>query len=157
MSGEDVTADFVVVDEVEPVIYDVGSGNSGGDAQHTQSVLGGASGGNIVESVGQTGNVPDELQSPVSVTGARAVVVFQNPSSAHSVGSNSQSANNGDFGLSYNEQYNSPEDSLMRFRNLNEIYENTSEIDLIEDSDVEAMLAIMEEPTYYIEAAGDEN
>jgi len=45
----------------------------------------------------------------------------------------------------------------MRFRNLNEIYENTSEIDLIEDSDVEAMLAIMEEPTYYIEAAGDEN
>ena len=32
MSGEDVTADFVVVDEVEPVIYDVGSGNRGGDA-----------------------------------------------------------------------------------------------------------------------------
>jgi len=91
------------------------------------------------------------------VTGAGAVAVFQNPFSAHSVGSNSQSANNGDFGLSYDEQYNSPEDSLMRFRNLNEIYENTSEIDLIEDSDVEAMLAIMEEPTYYIEAAGDEN
>ena len=45
----------------------------------------------------------------------------------------------------------------MRFTNLNEIYENTSEIDLIEDSDVEAMLAIMEEPTYYIEAARDEN
>ena len=52
MSGEDVTADFVVVDEVEPVIYDVGSGNSGGDAQQTQSVLGGASGGNTVESAG---------------------------------------------------------------------------------------------------------
>ena len=101
--------------------------------------------------------MPDELQSPVSVTGAGAVAVFQNPFSAHSVGSNSQSANNGDFGLSYNEQYNSPEDSLMRFRNLNEIYENTSEIDLIEDSDVEAMLAIMEEPTCYREAAGDEN
>ena len=47
--------------------------------------------------------MPDELQSPVSVTGARAVVVFQNPFSAHSVGSNSQSANNGDFGLSDNE------------------------------------------------------
>ena len=42
MSGEDVTADFVVVDEVELVIYDVGSGNSGGDAQQTQSVSGGS-------------------------------------------------------------------------------------------------------------------
>ena len=47
--------------------------------------------------------MPDELQSPVSVTGAGAVVVFQIPSSAHSLGSNSQSANNGDFGLSDNE------------------------------------------------------
>ena len=52
VSGEDVTVDFVVVDEVEPVIYDVGSGNSEGDAQQTQSVSGGASGGNIVESAG---------------------------------------------------------------------------------------------------------
>ena len=76
MSSEDVTVDFVVVDEVEPVIYDVGSGNSGGDAQQTQSVLGGASGGNTVESAGQTVNVPDELQSPMSVTGAGAVAVF---------------------------------------------------------------------------------
>lgn len=45
----------------------------------------------------------------------------------------------------------------MRFRSLNEIYENTSEIELIEDSDIEAMLAVMEEPTCYREAAGDEN
>jgi len=52
VSSEDVTVDFVVVDEVEPVIYDVGSGNSEGDAQQTQSVSGGASGGNIVESAG---------------------------------------------------------------------------------------------------------
>jgi len=52
VSGEDVTVDFVVVDEVEPVIYDVGSGNSEGHAQQTQSVSGGASGGNIVESAG---------------------------------------------------------------------------------------------------------
>jgi len=59
--------------------------------------------------------------------------------------------------LSDNEQYNSSEDSPMRFRNLNEIYENTSEIDLIEDTDVEAMLTIMEEPMCYREAAGDEN
>jgi hypothetical protein len=61
--------------------------------------------------------------------------------------------------LSDNEQHSSDsslEDSQLRFRNLNEIYENTTEIEMDVDSNVEAMLAIMEEPTCYQEAAGDE-
>jgi len=40
----------------------------------------------------------------------------------------------------------------IRFRNLNDIYDNTSEIDL-PDSDVEAMLLEVEEPSCYREAA----
>jgi len=40
----------------------------------------------------------------------------------------------------------------VRFRNLNDIYDDTSEIDL-PDSDVEAMLAEVEEPSCYREAA----
>jgi hypothetical protein len=40
----------------------------------------------------------------------------------------------------------------MRFRDLEEIYDDTSEVELV-DSDVEALLAETEEPTCYREAA----
>jgi len=49
----------------------------------------------------------------------------------------------------------SAEESPVRFKNLNEIYEMTEEIEL--DSDTKALLAIMEEPSCYKDAAGDEN
>ena len=42
-----------------------------------------------------------------------------------------------------------------KFRTLNEIYETTAEVEL--DSDQEALLVGMEEPTCYREAAGDVN
>lgn len=52
---------------------------------------------------------------------------------------------------------NSSEDSPLRYKNLSEIYENTTKVELSSDTDVEAMLAIMEEPTCYRDAAGDAN
>jgi len=42
-----------------------------------------------------------------------------------------------------------------RFRSLNEIYDETSEIELDSDSELSALLALMEEPANYKEAAGD--
>jgi hypothetical protein len=41
----------------------------------------------------------------------------------------------------------------MRFRNLDDIYDDTSEVELM-DSDVESMLVETGEPTGYAEAAG---
>jgi hypothetical protein len=54
--------------------------------------------------------------------------------------------------LPESEQY---DETPVMFKNLNEIYEMTNEVEL--DSDVEALLAVMEEPTCYKDAARDEN
>ena len=45
----------------------------------------------------------------------------------------------------------------VRFRSLSEVYENTDEVDLVSDSEVEvsALLAVMEEPSSYQQAVGD--
>jgi hypothetical protein len=43
----------------------------------------------------------------------------------------------------------------VRFRNLNEVYQDSVEVELTYDSEVEALLAVMEEPSCYQEAAGD--
>lgn len=48
----------------------------------------------------------------------------------------------------------SSEEQEERYRNLSDIYQNTSEIELMYDSDGEALLVEMEEPTNYAEAAG---
>jgi hypothetical protein len=49
------------------------------------------------------------------------------------------------------------EEELVRYKSLNEVYENTEEVELTSDSDVEiiVLLAAMEEPSSYQEAAGD--
>jgi len=41
----------------------------------------------------------------------------------------------------------------LRFRNLNEVYDETSEVDLASDLEFGALLAMMEEPSTYQEAA----
>ena len=79
--------------------------------------------------------------TPVSIGGQPA-----SAASGHGYGQHSNSL------LPNSQQY---DESPVRFRNLNKIYEMTKEIEL--DSDVEALLAIMEEPTCYKDAAGDEN
>jgi hypothetical protein len=43
----------------------------------------------------------------------------------------------------------------VRFRNLNEVYQDSIEVELTYDSEVEALLAVMEEPSCYQEAVGD--
>lgn len=148
--------------------FGVGSGSGSGVAQQTQLVSGGAITGNTEGSVSMTGNLPHELQSPGTGTDAGANAVIPASVNSHPVNSNVQASGSsgsvgGQFGLSDNEQYgsdlpdggNSSEDSPLRFRNLNEIYEDTSEVDLAMDSDMEAMLAIMKEPACYREVVGD--
>jgi hypothetical protein len=49
------------------------------------------------------------------------------------------------------------DDGPVRFRNLNEVYEDSVEVELIPDTEVDALLAVMEEPTNFRDAAGDEN
>jgi hypothetical protein len=43
----------------------------------------------------------------------------------------------------------------VRFRNLNEVYQDFVEVELTSDIEVEALLVVMEEPTYYQDVAGD--
>jgi hypothetical protein len=43
----------------------------------------------------------------------------------------------------------------VRFRNLNEVYQDSVEVELTSDVEVEALLAVMEEPTYYQDVVGD--
>jgi len=47
------------------------------------------------------------------------------------------------------------EDNPLQFRNLNEIYQDTMEVELVSDTEVQALLAIMEEPSCYREAVGN--
>lgn len=49
------------------------------------------------------------------------------------------------------------DETPVRFRNLNEVYQDTVEVELTSDSEVEALLAVMEEPSCYQDAAGDGN
>jgi hypothetical protein len=49
------------------------------------------------------------------------------------------------------------DDGPVRFRNLNEVYEDLVEVELIPDTEVDALLAMMEEPANFRDAAGDEN
>jgi hypothetical protein len=43
----------------------------------------------------------------------------------------------------------------VRFINLNEVYQDTMEVELTSDTEVDALLTVIEEPTSYQEAAGD--
>jgi len=130
----------------------------GEDAQQTVPESGGASGSSgsgtpivfscpqqhIARSATVSGAVVDvgaDVMTLVSIGGQPA-----SASSCHGYGQHSNSL------LPDSELY---DESPVRFRNLNEIYEMTEEIEL--DSDVEALLAVMEEPTCYKDAAGDEN
>lgn len=43
----------------------------------------------------------------------------------------------------------------LRFKNLNEVYQDSVEVELTSDAEVEDLLAVMEEPNCYEEVAGD--
>lgn len=45
----------------------------------------------------------------------------------------------------------------VRFRSINDVYQDSVEVDLASDSEIEVLLEVMEEPAKYQEAAGDAN
>lgn len=96
--------------------------------------------------------VPDELQSSDGVAEMLAGGGTPSPAGSLSVGEQSAVGEHsaGSVGTD-----SSSEDSPMYFRSLNDIYDNTSEVELELDSDGEALLAEVEEPTSYNEAAGN--
>lgn len=49
------------------------------------------------------------------------------------------------------------DETPLRFRNLNEVYQETVEVELTLDDEVQALLAVMEEPSSYQDATGDSN
>jgi len=110
-------------------------------------------------STGSGGGVPDLLQSPstqamplgshsplVNTVGNQAMgeTLEQSPSAVEQpqFGFDSPGASSSDS-----------EDQPERLRSLNDIYQNTSEVELMYDSDGEALMVEMEEPTSHKEAA----
>lgn len=49
------------------------------------------------------------------------------------------------------------DDGLVRFRGINDVYQDSLEADLASNVEIDALLAVMEEPANYQEAAGDAN
>jgi len=49
------------------------------------------------------------------------------------------------------------DEAPLRFRDLNEVYQESEEVELNSNTEIAALLAVMEEPSSFVEAAGDEN
>jgi uncharacterized protein YqkB len=49
------------------------------------------------------------------------------------------------------------DDGPVRFRSLNDVYQDSKEVELASDAEIEALLAVMEEPAKFHEAAGNPN
>jgi hypothetical protein len=49
------------------------------------------------------------------------------------------------------------DDGPVRFRSLNDVYQDSKEVELASDAEIEALLALMEEPAKFHEAAGNPN
>lgn len=62
--------------------------------------------------------------------------------------------NHGDVDMGDSSDYDEPP---LRFRNLNEVYQDSVEVEMTYDLDVEALLTVMEEPSNFQDAAGDGN
>lgn len=106
----------------------------------------------IIQTDNSSGTLPDLQQSPISGSVQRgdqtepAAAVLSTP---HNSVSEENSSTPGTWSI------NQP----LRFRDLNDLYENTEEVELqgsdvdLVDSDVEALLVEEGEPTYYREAS----
>ncbi|CAD6266153.1 unnamed protein product [Miscanthus lutarioriparius] len=139
-------SEFTVEDAVGDTVHQYGGGGIGGDNQgnQPQNDLGGATDG--VQGSGGEGNSvqPSEDAQP-------DIVTDQATDSNVSVNQHSGSEQeNDDENMDIDH-----DDGPMRFRILNEVYEDSVEVDLASDTEVEinALLATMEEPTCYQEAA----
>jgi len=141
-------SEFTVEDAVGDTVQQYGGGGIGGDNQGNQPQYdsGGATDG--VQGSGGEGNSvqPSEDAQP-------DIVTDQATDSNVSVNQHSGSEQeNDDENMDIDH-----DDGPVRFRSLNEVYEDSVEVDLASDTEVEinALLATMEEPTCYQEAAGD--
>jgi hypothetical protein len=127
----------------------------GGNNQHDEPSerLGGAGGTNGGADV--TGSVEQSVQH-----GADAHSGTVDGQATESEPASVQGANNdhdddqGHVDMDDDSDYDEPP---LRFRNLNEVYEDSVEVEMTYDSEVEALLTVMEEPSSYQEVAGDGN
>jgi hypothetical protein len=92
---------------------------------------------------GGIGDVSDELQYHEN-SGAAPV----SPVTSTAVWSASEQSNAGMLDMS-----SSSDDGLVHFRSLNDIYQETIEVEYNSEADIEGLLAELEEPTCYSEAA----
>jgi transposase InsO family protein len=121
-------------------------------------------GANPVASTGSNaGSVPDTLQSsdgidlqpggntPISTTMQSGQLAGEN---TPSFGGMQNSGQLDGESVSHSES-DASETPPLHYRNLNDVYDDTSEIELELDSEGEALLAEIEEPTCYADAAGN--
>jgi hypothetical protein len=90
------------------------------------------------------GNVPDELQDTELGIGGNANNSVQQNLESHAGGGQSQSD------AAYDDL---SDEEPQHFRSLNEIYQNTDEVELEDSEEIEALLTESDEPTSYNEAA----
>jgi len=109
-------------------------------------------------STGSGGGVPDLLQSPSTQAmpfGSHSPLVntVGNQAMGETLELSPSAVEQSQFGFdSPGASSSDSEDQPKRLRNLNDIYQNTSEVELMYDSDGEALMVEMEEPTSYKEA-----
>jgi hypothetical protein len=153
-SVEDISTEFVVEqNELGNWSYGVGELGVGDDAQQIVFETGGASeAGTPANSDAHSFVLPNQLQYSGEDAGAGELTLVSMGEQAASAPAILGGAQHSDSLLPDREQY---DDTPLSFKNLNEIYEMTEEVEL--DLDAEALLAVMEEPTCYREVAGDEN
>ncbi|CAD6246112.1 unnamed protein product [Miscanthus lutarioriparius] len=143
-------AEFVIDETVGVTAQQWDGGVAGGNNQddHIHDDSGGASRG-----VQDTGDVENSVQH-----GTRAL-----SDTVHSLATDAKNSVNHGAGLDQGDVDDNMDvdhdDGPMRFRRLNDVYQDSVEVDLASDIEVEtnALLAVMEQPTCYQEAARNDN
>jgi len=126
---------------------DGGENSQHGSLAGSTSVVGSTSGGEAGEAVQESGSVNTGTEEH-SVTVPKPTIETEEVNSENFAQGAGWDQQPEDLGNSsdYDEE-------PLRFRNLNEVYDETSEVDLASDSELGALLAMMEEPSTYQEAA----
>jgi len=136
--GGDISVEFVVENEARTGIFVDGNDE---DTQQEQAV---PAENNLATGQGNSEAVPELLQSPATDT-MQTVIHAENSATSFSTPQHAMPFD--DYSIPSSTESSEP----MRFRALNEIYDETTEVELM-DLDVEALLAETEEPSCYREA-----
>ena len=98
-----------------------------------------------------SGGAPDEVTHTESSGEALEPVTVHSPATrAGGSGTVVSDADSVEMDL----DVDSDHEGLVKMRNLQDIYQNSMEVTLSSDSDIEAMLAVMEEPSCFKDAVG---